>query len=113
MLLNLVNAELFLNKTVKEIVNGYEDSLLYTANILDAEKVPSSKFSILAGVSIFSRIKRNFKFFEILIIEFLKREMELLTRFFKFFKICKILICLCNFCFIAEFYYQHRKKQYK
>jgi hypothetical protein len=49
-LLNLVDAELFLNKTVKEIVNGYEDQLLYTANILDPGRVASSKFSILNGV---------------------------------------------------------------
>ena len=49
-LLNLVDAELFLNKTVREIVNGYEDQLLYTANILDSGRVASSKFSILNGV---------------------------------------------------------------
>ena len=51
-LLNLVDAELFLNKTVREIVNGYEDQLLYTANILDSGRVASSKFSILNGVII-------------------------------------------------------------
>ena len=50
-LLNLVDAELFLNKTVREIVNGYEDQLLYTANILDSGRVASSKFSILNGVN--------------------------------------------------------------
>ena len=83
-LLSFVNAKLFLNKTVREIVNGYEDSLLNVANILDSEKVPTSKFSILGGVNFF---RFYLSIFKILKTFSLIREMELLMKYLKFHEI--------------------------
>ena len=50
LLFDLFDLQLFINKTIKEIIYGYDDDLMYLASIFESEKIKSSKFSILNGV---------------------------------------------------------------
>ena len=51
MLFSIYKIKLFQTKTVRELMNGYEDSLLNIAKKMDSS-VTDSKFSLINGVSI-------------------------------------------------------------
>ena len=53
MILNFMNINLFVTKTVKELLTGYDDELLYSASIFDPDTVKSKQFSMLNGVKIY------------------------------------------------------------
>ena len=53
MLISSLGVELLVKKTVKELIVGYDDQILYTASIFAPDQVKTSKFSIMNGVVIY------------------------------------------------------------
>jgi hypothetical protein len=52
LVLKLVDPKLFVRKSVKQLITGYDDPLMFIANKLLPSAVPTSQFSLLRGVSI-------------------------------------------------------------
>ena len=48
---NMLNVQLFVTKTIREIIKGYDDELLRTAATFDSEKVKSSIFYLMGNVN--------------------------------------------------------------
>lgn len=51
--IKLFNSQLFVNKTVAELVHGYEDPLMTLAYVLFPGLVKTNKFSLMNGVGLF------------------------------------------------------------
>jgi hypothetical protein len=50
LVLKLSNSKLFVKKTIKELISGYDDPLLTIANTFFPNMVKNKKFSLLNGV---------------------------------------------------------------
>jgi hypothetical protein len=51
LILTFLNVELFVTKTVNELILGYDDELLRTAATFDSDRFKSSKFFLIGDVS--------------------------------------------------------------
>ena len=61
-IMNVFYVDLFLTKSVKEIMTGYDDNLLLAGSIFNSDKVKTHRFNMLDGVNVCSSSKSEFIF---------------------------------------------------
>ena len=59
LVLKLVDPKLFIRKSIKDLVTGYDDPLMFIAHKLLPDAVPTSQFSLIRGVMISSKLILN------------------------------------------------------